>query len=114
MRIWFYLILIACVFTAFGGIVGFGIYLVGGFVLYMHFLNKGLLFIQSYLYLKILWETSSPNTANYVATNLGVFESGRYIAESTRYAEKMFNGMQLPVIAQAKELGFGHPENIPK
>ncbi len=72
-----------------------GIYLIGGFVLYIHFLNKGLLFIKSYLYLKILWETSSPNTANYVATNLGVFESGRYIAESTRYSEKMFNGMQL-------------------
>lgn len=107
MKLYVYLFLTACVFTAVGGITGLGLFLIGGLLLYLFFLYRGLLFIQSYLYLKILWETGNPSTANYFASNLKLFESGKYMAESVRYAEKMFGGMQLPVIIQARELGFG-------
>ncbi len=96
----------AIISFAVGNIVGLGLYLAALLFVYYYLLSRGLLFIQSYLFLKVFWQTNSIGMANYAANELGVFASARYIVEAMSYANRSFGGAQLPVIQQAKDIGF--------
>lgn len=106
VKVYIFAALGAVISFAAGNIVGLGFYLAALLVIYYYLLSRGLLFIQSYLFLKVFWQTSNIGMANYAANELGVFASTRYIVEAMTYANRSFGGAQLPVIEQAKDIGF--------
>lgn len=101
-------------FNVIGGIASF---IIGNFIgliifvfIYLTFkafnTRRGLLFIQSYLYLITLKETEDEVKANWAANDLSVEASLEHMDQAVFYAKHYTNGMQLPVIAKAKASGF--------
>lgn len=106
MKIYIFVFIGGILSLALGSIVGLGLYILGMGWLYHYLLKRGLLFIQSYLYLKTLWQTNNTNFANDTANDLSTLESRHFISEAMHYAENVTGGLQLPVIEQAKTLGY--------
>jgi len=68
--------------------------------------RRGLLFIQSYLYLITLWDTQDVIQANWIANDLSPNDSFHYLDGALEFAKRYSGGMQLPVIQEARQNGF--------
>ena len=89
-----------------GGWIGLLIYVVGWFFLMAFVTRRGLLFIQSYIYLKALRETESRYAASWAANKMPVSVSQEYWEEALAYAKQFSDGEQLPIIEAAKREGY--------
>lgn len=90
----------------FGGPIGLLVFIAGYIAFMIHVTWRGLLFIQSYLYLITLWNTQDMMKANGVANDLTPDGSSYFLDGALKFAQRHNGGRQLPVIAEAKRNGF--------
>ncbi|MAQ71814.1 MAG: hypothetical protein CL565_06435 [Alphaproteobacteria bacterium] len=91
---------------AFAGFAGLGFYAVCLLMAWYILIERGLLFIRSYLYLTTLRDTKDETYANQRANSVGVFDSRAHYHDALFYASMYAEGRQLEVINAAKEFGY--------
>jgi len=90
----------------FGGPIGLIIFFFLWLIVWYHLSIRGLLFIQSYLYLMMRADKIDPHEASIKANNLKAYESESLLEGAIDFSNQFTNGQQLPVIAKAKERGY--------
>lgn len=91
---------------ALGGPVGLCVFIALWGVFWYYTSRRGLLFVQSYLYLVTLWDTNDSIKANWKANNLTPSRAIAYMQSALEFAQRHNGGMQLPVIEEARKNGF--------
>ena len=69
-------------------------------------LYRGRLFVRAYMFLIGLEDGMDVDAANCFARSIGYLKATEYVPQAKFFANSLFNGRQLPVIALARAKGF--------
>ena len=88
------------------GPIGLVVFLIGYGFFFYYMKYRGLLFVQSYVFLKTLSQTNDVDMANVKANTLTSDDAYYHGDEAMMFAQKMCQGQTLRVMALAKQNGF--------